>query len=111
METLKNDVLSAEIVELYVTKDSVGYDLVNNVDEEKLNDLLNDLSEIKFTYKYRNPQLSEGPGLKLNKSDGYILLCRTRIHKFDINGIWVFGDYIYQPEGFDDFILKYRIKP
>ena len=108
-----------QIVDLFINKFNNKFDKlatepmakIKGFKEWYLNDLLNDLSEIKFTYKYRNPQLSEGPGLKLNKSDGYILLCRTRIHKFDINGIWVFGDYIYQPEGFDDFILKYRIKP
>ena len=87
LDTLEKTVLSAEIVKLNEAKDSPRFTIRYKVDDDKLSQLLYDLSKIEFEWTAGNPKLSKGFALKLNYADGYELICNTRIEWYDNNDV------------------------
>ena len=109
LDTLEEKVISAEIVKTRILEDSMEFDLVNKVEDDRLKDLFNDLSMIQFAYGGR-PKTQTGFALKLNYTDGYELICNTYIAWYNNDGEPIKYKRIrVSPDDYNEFILKYKI--
>lgn len=107
LETLTEEVISAEIVEIDEEKGLPEFESVNKVDDERLNDLLVDLSLINFDLGGK-PRTTRGYALKLNYVDSYELICETFIGLFKLDGEFIKGqDSNVFPDDFNYLIQKY----
>lgn len=107
LDTLEEEVISAEIVDIDVEESKV-YELVNKVDDDRLKDLLKDLSMIQFEQDFGGPILPTGYALKLNYADGYELICNTWIERYDNNDELIEGEIIIVSlDKFNKLIDKY----
>ena len=110
VSTLEKDVISVEIVRLSETSGSSEFTIINKVDDDKLNQLFNDLSKIEIIVRVGSPRMSKGLALKLNYADGYELICNTRINWFSNDDVWLRGTYILvSQEELNKLILKYNV--
>lgn len=109
IDTLENKVISAEIVEPFWDVDRFNFKIVNKVEDSKINALLNDLTKFEFISYRGGPISPNGFALKLNYKDGYEVIYDTRIIWFNNADEFIKQEFIFTPDGFSEFLLKYTL--
>lgn len=113
---LKNDVVSAEIIDISYEKQSDNsfktiINLVNIIDNDKLDGLFNDLSDISILEKVGSPKAAEGKCLKLVFSNGeYEIIYKHSIDRFKSDGTFLnYKNVGISSTVFIDLVSKYTL--
>jgi hypothetical protein len=112
LNTLKEEVISAEIVEVADEVDKeIEINSINIIGDNDLEEMLTDLSNIQFIWTKGRPQRAKGLCLKLNYiNEEYELICADIVIRFNNENNQIHHKDIYNPKGFDEFISKYKIE-
>lgn len=107
--TLEDEVISAEIVEMIdEAEKEIEINLINTIDDNKIEGMLIDLSKMQFIWTKGRPQRANGVCLRLNYANEYELICRNIVIRLDKENKEIYHKDIYSPESFDNFISKYK---
>ncbi len=108
-EELKNNVISAEIIEIKWDNNEEKITETYIVNDEKLDELLNDLASIEIFSIYGNPVKPEGLCLKLYYKDYYEIVHCYSIRKYENTGDFISIRHIGMDKKiYDALVEKYK---